>query len=157
MLHAEKRMTESPTIHATAVLIGPKAALIRGPSGAGKSRLAFDLLQAAERGALAFARLVADDRAHVEACGARLLVRPAPVLAGLIEIHGLGIRRIGYETVAAVGLVIDLAATDAARHPVPEAAQTTIEGILLPRLAVAPDMPALPLLLAFLTLPPAGN
>ena len=95
------------TIHASAVLIGPKAALIRGPAGSGKSRLVWDLLQP---GALPFTRLVADDRAHVEARAGRLLVRPAPALAGMIEIRGLGIRRLPYEAVAAVGLVVDLAA-----------------------------------------------
>ena len=67
-----------PTIHASAVLVGRRAVLIRGPSGSGKSRLALALLQAAQSGALPFARLVADDRALVEACNGRLLVRPAP-------------------------------------------------------------------------------
>jgi HPr kinase/phosphorylase len=148
---------EAPTIHASAVLIGPKAVLIRGPAGAGKSRLAWDVMQAATHGALPFARLVADDRAYVEACNGRLLVRPAPALAGLIEIRGLGIRRVAFEPVAAVGLVIDLSATDAARLPAAEAGKIAIEGISLPRLAVAPELPALPLLLAFLALPPAGN
>ena len=108
-----------PTIHASAVLIGPKAALIRGPAGAGKSQLVWDLLQAAAQGALPFARLVGDDRVHVEARAGRLLVRPAPALAGLIEIRGLGIRRLPYEPVAVVGLVVDLAAADAARHAGP--------------------------------------
>ena len=78
-----------PTIHASAVLIGPRAVLIRGPSGAGKSRLAWDLVEAGRTGALPFARLVADDRVLVEAAGGRLLVRPPPRLAGLIEIRGL--------------------------------------------------------------------
>src|SRR5674476_414176 len=54
---------DTVTIHASAVLIGPKAALIRGPAGSGKSQLVWDLLQSA----LPFTRLVADDRAHVEA------------------------------------------------------------------------------------------
>ncbi len=148
-------MTDTPTIHASAVLIGPKAMLIRGPAGAGKSSLAWDLLRAAAQGALPFARLVADDRAHVEAYGGRLLVRPAPALAGLIEIRGLGIRRIAFEPVAEVGLVIDLAAADAARHPAPGADRTIVEGLSLPRLSVAPDMPAIGQLLAFLTLPDA--
>jgi HPr kinase/phosphorylase len=138
------------TIHASAVLIGPKAALIRGPAGAGKSRLAFALIEAARAGALPFARLVADDRTHIEARSGRLLVRPAPALAGLIEVHGLGIRRLPYEPVAAVGLVIDLAAADAERLPAREAAATVIEGVVLPRLAVAPGLPALPLVLALL-------
>lgn len=150
-------MNDSPTIHASAVLIGRKAALIRGPAGAGKSRLAWDLLQAAERGALPFARLVADDRAYVETHSGCLLVRPAPSLAGLIEIHGLGIRRLAFEPLAAVALVIDLAAADGARHPRREAGETVIAGVTLPRLAVAPGMAALPLLLAFLKLPAAGD
>jgi HPr kinase/phosphorylase len=143
------------TIHASAVLIGPKAALIRGPAGSGKSQLVWDLLQAAEFGALPFARLVADDRVYVEACAGRLLVRPAPALAGMLEIRGLGIRQMAYEALAAVGLVVDLAAEDAARHP--EATQTVIGGVSLPRLAVAAGMPALPLVLALLKASPAGN
>jgi HPr kinase/phosphorylase len=149
--------SETPTIHATAVLIGPKAALIRGPAGSGKSRLAFDLLLAAEQGALPFARLVADDRAYVEARAFGLLVRPAPALAGQLEVHGLGIRRLAFEPIAAVGLVIDLSAADAERHPAPSAGRTDIEGISLPRLAVAPGMPAMPLVLAFLKMPPSGD
>jgi HPr kinase/phosphorylase len=144
------------TIHASAVLVGAKAALIRGVAGAGKSQLAFELIEAARVGALPFARLVADDRAHLEARAGRLLVRPAPTLAGLIEVRGLGIRRLAYEPVAVVGLVVDLAAADADRLPAREATETAIEGVVLPRLAVAPGTPALPLLLAFLKVPPAA-
>jgi len=67
------------TIHASAVLVGARAVLIRGPSGSGKSRLAFDLISAAG-GPMRFARLVADDRAELEAAGGRLLVpRRSPV------------------------------------------------------------------------------
>jgi serine kinase of HPr protein (carbohydrate metabolism regulator) len=146
-------MTEAPTIHASVVLTGRKAALIRGPSGSGKSQLAWELLQ----NVLPFARLVADDRAHLEVRAGRLLVRPANTLAGLIEIRGLGIRQLPYEPLAAVGLVVDLAAADAGRLPPREAAQTTLEGVSLPRLAVAPGMAALPLVLAFLKAPPAAN
>ena len=145
-------MSDTPTIHASAVLIGAKAALIRGPAGSGKSQLAWKLLQ----GALPFARLVADDRAHIEAQAGRLLVRPPSALAGLFEIRGLGIRRVPYEPVAAVGLVVDLAAADADRLPAREAGQITLEGVGLPRLAIALGMPALPLVLAFLGSSPAG-
>jgi len=144
---------DTATIHASAVLIGPKAALIRGPAGSGKSQLVWDLLQ----NALAFARLVGDDRVHVGTHAGRLLVRPAPALAGMLEIRGLGIRRLPYETVAAVGLVVDLAAEEATRHPAQEAGKTVIGEVSLPRLAIAPGMPALPILLAFLKAPPAGN
>ena len=150
-------VADTATIHASAVLVGRKAALIRGPAGSGKSQLVWDLLQAAAQGALPFARLVADDRAHVEARGDRLLVRPAQALAGMIEIRGLGIRRPAYEPLAEVGMVVDLAAEDAVRHPDPKAQQTVIEGVSLPRLAVAAGMSALPAVLAFLQRSPAGN
>jgi HPr kinase/phosphorylase len=150
-------VTEITTIHASAVLIGSKAVLIRGPAGAGKSQLVWDLLQAAAQRALPFARLVGDDRVHVEAQAGRLLVRPAAALAGLIEIRGLGIRRLPYEPVAAVALVVDLAAADAARHPPQQAEKAVIEGVSLPRLAVAPSMSALGPVLAWLTAQPAGN
>jgi len=150
-------VTDTPTIHASAVLIGAKAALIRGPAGAGKSQLAFDLIESAHQGALPFARLVADDRAHIDVRAGRLLVRPAPALAGLIEVRGLGIRRMPCEPLAVVGLVIDLAAADADRHPAREAAETVLEGVALPRLAVAAGAAALPLVLAFLKTPAAGD
>lgn len=144
------------SIHASAVLIGAKAALIRGPAGAGKSQLALALIEAARASALPFARLVADDRAHVEAQAGRLLVRPAPALAGLIEVRGLGIRRLPHEPVAVVGLLIDLGAGNAGRLPAREATETAIEGVTLPRLAVAPGIAALPLVLAFLSTAPQG-
>jgi len=144
---------DAATIHASAVLLGRKAALIRGPAGSGKSRLVWDLLLAATQGVLPFARLVADDRAHVAACAGRVLVRPAAELAGLIEIRGLGIRRLPYEPLAAVGLVVDLAAEGATRAtclPLPEAGNIVLEGVSLPRLVVASGLPALPMVAAFL-------
>lgn len=150
-------MTISTTIHASAVLIGPKAALIRGPAGSGKSRLVLDLIEAAGTGALPFARLVADDRALTEARAGRLLLSPAPALAGLIEVRGLGIRRLPHEPLAVAGLVVDLAAPDGARYPAQETAAITIEGVTLPRLSVAAGAPAFPLILAILKLPAAKD
>ena len=126
---------EAATVHASAVLVGARAVLIRGPAGAGKSRLALALLQAAETGLLRFARLIGDDRVHLEARHGRLLVRPAAALAGLIEIRGLGIRSLAHEPSAVVGLVVDLAAADAER--LPSTTATEVSGIRLPRLAVA--------------------
>jgi HPr kinase/phosphorylase len=138
-------MTAGSTIHASAVLVGARAALIQGPSGSGKSRLALTLLQT-----MPFARLVADDRAHVEAMHGRLLVRPAEALTGLLEIRGLGIRRLASEPLAVVGLVVELGVARAERLPPDDAMLTTIAGIALPRLAVAPGVDPLPLVLAAL-------
>jgi serine kinase of HPr protein (carbohydrate metabolism regulator) len=138
------------TVHASAVLVGARAVLIRGPSGAGKSRVALDLIQAAPTNSI-FVRLVGDDRVHLEPAHGRLLVRPAEALAGLIEVRGLGLIRLPHEPRAVVGLVVDLAAADAARMPDPQQRETTIDGIALPRLAVAAGSAALPAVLALLT------
>ena len=144
------------SIHASAVLIGAHAVLIRGASGAGKSQLAWQLIGAAPAH-IPFARLVADDRAFVEAHHGRLVVRAAPELAGLLEVRGLGIRRLPHEPCAVVGLVVDLAAVDADRLPPREALATTILGVTLPRLALAPSQPALPALLAMIHTAAAGD
>lgn len=146
-------VSRPPTIHACAVLVGAKAVLIRGPSGSGKSRLALALLQVAQgAGPLRFARLVADDRAHVEAANGRLLVRPASALKGLLELRGSGIQPIEAEPVAVIGWVVDLAAEDAARLPERQAREAVIEGIRLPRLPVASGQEPLPLVLALFSL-----
>ncbi len=147
----------APTIHASAVLVGARALLIRGPAGSGKSRLALALLQAAERGALPFARLVADDRAHVDAVHGRLLVRPAEALAGLIEVRGLGIRRVPHEPLAVVGLLVELGLATAERLPEAANQQAEIEGIRLPRLGVAAAADPFPLVLAHLGVPGSGT
>jgi serine kinase of HPr protein (carbohydrate metabolism regulator) len=138
------------TIHASAVLTGARAVLIRGPSGAGKSRLALDLIEAGRAGPLRFARLVGDDRVHVQAAGGRLLVRPAESLAGLIEVRDLGILRLPHEPSAVVGHVVDLGA-NTERLPEAEEGRVDIEGVSLPRLAVADGKGALPVMLALLT------
>ena len=144
----------STTVHASAVLVGRRAVLCRGPSASGKSRLALELIEAERVGAVLFARLVADDRVYLEAAGGRLLARPAAALAGLIEVRGVGLLRMAHEPSAVVGFVVDLAAADAVRLPEPDKRRADIDGILLPRLAVAPDAAALPLVLAFINSSP---
>jgi len=138
------------------VLVGPRALLIRGPSGAGKSRLAFALIQAGTNGGLPFARLVGDDRVHIEAIHGRLLVRPAETLAGLIEIRGLGLRRLPYEPVAVAGLVIDLQAPEGERLPEPTTV-TSLAGVTVPRLCAAPGADALGMLIAALRTADSGH
>lgn len=145
------------THHASAVLIGPKAILIRGPSGAGKSSLAWRLIEAGRQGLLPFARLVGDDRVELAAAHGRLLVRPAQTLTGLLEIRGLGIRTLAFEPVAQVGLVVDLGPPGPERLPEPGATIITIEGITLPRLAVASPDAAFSMILAFLRTETAGD
>jgi serine kinase of HPr protein (carbohydrate metabolism regulator) len=136
------------TIHASAVLVGARAVLIRGPSGSGKSRLALALLHAAESGALPFVRLVGDDRVHVHESHGRLLVQPAAALAGQIEVRGLGLRQTEHEPIAVVGLVVDLGAGDAERLPAANQREIVLNQVRLPRLAVAAGTDPWPLLRA---------
>ena len=149
-------LSEPPTVHATAVLVGARALLIRGPAGSGKSRLALKLIEAGQSGVLRFARLVADDRVRLEACHGRLLARAPNELAGLIEVRGLGIRRMAHEPVAVVGGIVDLAAADAQRLP-DYRAQIEVAGVPLPRLAVAVNDDPCPVVSAWITTTPADQ
>jgi HPr kinase/phosphorylase len=142
-------VTSNQTIHATVVLVGSRALLIRGASGSGKTTLALRLIAASEQGLLPFARLVADDRVYLDLAGDRLIARVPEPIAGMIEVRGEGIRHIPYEQCAVVGWVTDLASPDAERMP--ETTITTeISGIRLPRYAFPSCADPLPVLLAAL-------
>ena len=143
--------TAGASIHASAVLVGARAVLIRGPSGAGKSRLAFDLILAGRTGQIPPAVLVGDDRVHLWTSAGQLMVGPAPQLSGLIEVRGLGIRRCAFAAEAPLGLVVDLAALDAERLPPPEKLLARLHGVEVPRIPVESGFAALPLVVAILT------
>jgi HPr kinase/phosphorylase len=140
-----------PTIHASAVLAGARAILIRGPAGSGKSRLALNLIQAASDTRLMFARLVADDRVHVQAAHGRLVAWPPAAVAGLLEVRGLGIQRLPYEPMAVVSWVVDLDVATPMRMPDSAAAQTVVAGVRIRRLAIAPGCDPVPMVLSAVT------
>ncbi|MFN3764374.1 MAG: HPr kinase/phosphorylase [Aliihoeflea sp.] len=92
-------------VHATLVILGDRGVLITGPSGSGKSSLALDLIVHA-RG---FALLVSDDRVLIEKrADGRLIGRAPSVIAGQIEMRGIGIVARSFEPRAVVDLVVDL-------------------------------------------------
>lgn len=136
-----------PTVHASAVLVGARAVLIRGPSGSGKSSLARALIDSARSGRTAFARLVADDRVLLTPMHGRLLARAPEAIAGLVEMRGCGILAQPHEPQAVIGLVVDLHAADAARLPDDDARRVVLDGIALPRLPLAPGDDALAIVL----------
>ena len=150
-------MTASGSVHASAVLVGDRAVLIRGPSGSGKSRLAFDLILAGRAGQIPAATLVGDDRVYLEVAQGQLVVRPARELAGLIEIRGLGIRRCDFVAQAIVDLVVDLSAADAERMPAPDALFTAVSGVILPRIPVESAFQPLSMVVAALTTRPSDD
>jgi serine kinase of HPr protein (carbohydrate metabolism regulator) len=149
-------MTElgDATIHASAVRVGELAVLIRGPSGSGKSRLAFNLITAGRAQIIPPATLIGDDRVRLGKTGAQLTVHTVMELAGLIEIRGLGVRRSDFVPHAPVGLVVDLAAPDAERLPLPESLRTTVSGCDLARIPAPEGLDPLPLVVAALITQP---
>ena len=136
------------TVHASCVLVGARAVLIRGPARSGKSQLALALIDAVRVGRLPFARLLADDRVRLAVAHGRLIASTPEAIRGLIEVRGLGIRQMEYEPRAVVGLLVDLAASDATRFPPTEALKTEVMEISLPRLPIAPGENPLPIVLA---------
>jgi serine kinase of HPr protein (carbohydrate metabolism regulator) len=138
--------TSGATVHASCVLVGRSAVLIRGPSGSGKSQLALTLIEVG--GLSATARLVADDRVRLFAANGRLLAAAPEAIRGKIEVRGSGVREIACEPLALVGLVVDLAAGDASRLPEPAATRVEILGVKLSRLPIAAGASALPPVLA---------
>lgn len=146
--------TQAASVHASAVQVGDTGILIRGPSGAGKSRLAFDLILAGRGGQLPQAKLIGDDRLLLRAEDGRVIIRCAAELEGLIEIRGLGIRRSDFVARAVLGLVVDLAAADAARMPEPAALTIFLHGIEIPRIPVGIGFEPLPMVMAALLTSP---
>ena len=138
------------TIHASAVLVGNHAVLIRGPSGSGKSRLAFDLILAGRGGIIPPTLLIGDDRVHLSAADGAVVVRPAETLAGLLEVRGLGIRKVPFAGQGPVNVVVDLDADDSARLPAATSLEAMINGIKCQRIPVGRGFAALPLVIAAL-------
>ncbi len=123
-------MPEGETVHASCVVLGEDAVLVRGAPGSGKSSLCRALIASAEA-AGHFARLVSDDRTRLEAKGGRLVARAMPATAGLIETRGLGIHPVAHEPAARVRLLVDLVAREPVRMPEEEDLTTTLCGIAI--------------------------
>src|SRR5580765_1080507 len=88
-------------LHATAVAIDGRAALLRGRSGSGKSDLALRLIDAG-------ARLVTDDQSVLSRRDDAIIVCPPARISGLMEVRGIGIVRVEALAEAVVALIADL-------------------------------------------------
>ena len=117
-------------LHGTVVAVGSRGILLRGAPGAGKSDLALRLIA---QGAV----LVADDQVRLERLGSRLLAAPPDSIAGLIELRGVGIRRLPFEAPVPLALVVDLVIPEQVER-LPDPTTTEIDGVALPLLALAP-------------------
>ena len=114
-------------VRGTCVSIGGQGVLLLGASGAGKSDLALRLMDAG-------AKLVADDNTEIAVKNGIALAGPPETVAGKIEVRGLGILEVPFETDIPLALVVDLVArADVPRLPETETA--AIEGVAVRRLS----------------------
>jgi len=117
-------------VHGTCVEIAGIGVLLRGADGSGKSDLALRLIDGG-------ARLVADDRVDLRPGDDGIWASAPAVLAGRLEVRGVGILTVPAVAMARVGLVCDLVpASRVARLPRP--ARAELGGVFLPLLAIAP-------------------
>jgi serine kinase of HPr protein (carbohydrate metabolism regulator) len=91
----------SETLHASCVAIGGRAVLIEGLSGSGKSDLALRLI---DRGAV----LVSDDYTIVRRNAGTLTAGAPPNITGLIEVRGVGLMAMPFESDVAVALIVSI-------------------------------------------------
>lgn len=100
---------EVERIHATAIAIGGRAALIRGASGSGKSDLAFRCLGL---GPSPIVRdrvmLVSDDQVVLKNEGSFLRASAPAQLRGKLEVRGIGILEVDAVGEGNVVLIVDL-------------------------------------------------
>jgi len=118
----------SDRLHASCVAIGGRAVLIEGLSGSGKSDLTLRLI---DRGAA----LVSDDYVFIRRDGTRLIASAPPLLAGKIEVRGLGIIEMPHVDDVPVAMIVSVG-EPVERLPEDGRAQNLI-GVQVPHIALA--------------------
>ncbi|MGE4373224.1 MAG: HPr kinase/phosphorylase [Xanthobacter sp.] len=132
-----------PSIHAGCVAVGDAGILVRGPAGSGKSTFILKLILDAPR-CLPQGELVADDRVLLSLGHGALWAAPSPVLAGLVEVRGLGILRFPHRPYVRLTHVVDLGEEN---DRLPERRNVDVKGINL-RQIVSKDAARAVLMLA---------
>lgn len=122
---------ERVQLHATCVAVGGAGVLVSGPSGSGKSDLALRLIDAG-------AVLVADDRVDVATAGDGLVASAPDAIVGMLEVRGLGIVRRPFLASVQLALAVDLVQDAASVPRLPESAWTTLLGVRVRSLTLAP-------------------
>jgi serine kinase of HPr protein (carbohydrate metabolism regulator) len=135
------RKITNATTHATALLIGEGALLLRGSSGSGKSFIALQLIAEAQACARYCVRLIADDRVYLDILPNNILQARAPdSLKSLIEQRHCGLLTTQFEHSGIVKAILDLDAK-APRLPAEEENVADISGVKLPRFYHMPKTP----------------
>ena len=118
----------SETVHASTVAIDGHAVLIAGRPGSGKSDLALRLI---DRGAV----LVSDDYTILTRSGDGLIASSPETIRGRIEVRGVGLLEMPFESAVPVALIVTVDDT-VPRMPAPNQSRT-LAGFDLPLFALA--------------------
>ncbi|MGQ3676157.1 HPr kinase/phosphorylase [Xanthobacter sp. TB0139] len=136
-----------PSIHASCVAVGEAGILVRGPAGCGKSSFILNLMLDAPR-CLPPGDLVADDRVFLSRQNGALWAAPPPVLAGLVEVRGLGIMRFPHRPRVRLTHLVDLGRDN---ERMPECRHVDFEGVELRQIVSKDAVRAVLMLAAALT------
>lgn len=120
---------DSETLHATAVAVDNRAALILGRAGSGKSGLALQLMALG-------AGLISDDRTILTRKGTQLYASAPETIRGRIEARGTGILATPPARPSPVRLIVDLDQDEDAR--LPDWHEVELLGVRLPCLRKSP-------------------
>ena len=115
----------------TTVALGGGALMLEGPPGSGKSSLALALI---DRGA----QLIGDDGVTLTRTDGRIIARPPPNIAGLIEVRGVGLVQVPLARPTPLALILTLGSGDVVERLPDAATQLELLGIAVPRLAFEP-------------------
>ena len=131
----KERQFAQTTVHGTCVAFNGRAVLLRGASGAGKSDLALRLIKAP----LQPWQLISDDQVRLCRNAGRLWATAPPVIAGQLEVRGVGVIAVPFAENLPLALVAELVAPDQVpRLPEDPLPQQHVLGIALPHLKLDP-------------------
>ncbi len=131
-------------VHGTAIAFHDDGILLRGAPGAGKSSLALQLIDTDGFGTghdPLRAVLIADDQVCITQSASGPSLSAPKVLAGLLEIRGIGIVTVPYRLHARLVMAVDLVSKDIIQR-LPDPASTDIGGQVLPLFRIDAHEPA---------------
>jgi serine kinase of HPr protein (carbohydrate metabolism regulator) len=141
-------MVEQILLHGTCLRVGEAGVLLLGPPGSGKSDLALRLIDQPGygiSGLLRHAQLVADDQVIVRLEKDRLIASAPPIIAGRVEIRGLGLASLPHRANVTLVMAVQLNAHETIER-LPHMAKTSYEvlGMSLPMILIDPACASAP-------------